>query len=181
MRARVPLTRKGSPYSTRSRTCALDASSSEPFFVYSTCRIHRNYVDCVRWYGDLLLTKSTHNKIVVWKPAPNRDGLPSKVASKSQGLDGALVLGEYRYSQSSIWFLRFGMDPACNYFVVGNMGGHLLVYDLNGIPSGRETLKLTHSQCTAIVRQTAVSHDSRTILAVTEDGSLWRWDASKEK
>jgi polycomb protein EED len=150
---------------------------------YSTCRIHRNYVDCVRWHGDLLLTKSTHSKVVVWKPAPSRDGLSSKAASKSQGLDGALVLGEYHYNKSDIWFLRFGVDPSCNFLVVGNMLGHLLVYDLNGVPTpnGRETLKLHHSQCNAIVRQTAVSYDSKTILAVTEDGSLWRWDATKEK
>ena len=75
------------------------------------------------------------------------------------------------------------MDPSCNFLVVGNMIGHLLLYDLNGVPmpNGRETLKLHHSQCNAIVRQTAVSYDSKTILAVTEDGSLWRWDATKEK
>jgi len=142
--------------------------------LYTTCRVHRNYVDCVRWYGDLLLTKSTHNKVVVWKPAPST---PGKAASKTHGLDGALLLGEYRYTQSNIWFLRFGIDPNHNFMVVGNMGGHLLVYDLAGVPSGREVCKLTHSQCTSIVRQTAVSHDSKTILAVTEDGSLWRWDA----
>ena len=32
--------------------------------MYTTGRVHRNYVDCVRWYGDLLLTKSTHNKVL---------------------------------------------------------------------------------------------------------------------
>ena len=44
--------------------------------------------------------------------------------------------------------------------------------------TGKDACKLTHSQCTGIVRQTATSSDSRTILAVTEDGSLWRWDVA---
>ena len=34
--------------------------------MYTTGRVHRNYVDCVRWYGDLLLTKSTHNKVITY-------------------------------------------------------------------------------------------------------------------
>eukprot|EP00802_Teleaulax_amphioxeia_P017098 Tamp_17242.p1 GENE.Tamp_17242~~Tamp_17242.p1 ORF type:complete len:313 (-),score=67.16 Tamp_17242:86-1024(-) len=144
--------------------------------LYSTCRVHKNYVDCVRWYGDLLLTKSTHNKVVCWKPAPSRD-VGKSGHNKFQGMDGALLLGEYRYSQSNIWFLRFGLDPNFNFMVVGNMGGQLLIYDLAGLPNGRECCKLSHSQCTCIVRQTAVSPDGKTILAVTEDGSLWRWDA----
>ena len=42
----------------------------------------------------------------------------------------------HRYTQSNIWFLRFAMDPASNFMVVGNMVGQLMLYDLAGIPSG---------------------------------------------
>jgi polycomb protein EED len=36
--------------------------------VLSTTRAHPNYVDCVRWLGDLLLTKSVDNVVLLWKP-----------------------------------------------------------------------------------------------------------------
>jgi len=31
--------------------------------------------------------------------------------------------------------------------------------------------------CVLQVRQTAVSHDTPTILACCEDGTIWRWDS----
>lgn len=40
--------------------------------LFSTDRIHRGYVDSVRWMGDCLLTKSTNQRMVLWSPDANR-------------------------------------------------------------------------------------------------------------
>ncbi|KXZ50387.1 hypothetical protein GPECTOR_16g560 [Gonium pectorale] len=36
--------------------------------LFSTLRVHNDYVDCVRWMGDLVLSKSVHDVITLWRP-----------------------------------------------------------------------------------------------------------------
>ena len=50
------------------------------------------------------------------------------------------------------------------------------LHDVHAAPAAAASVCLKSSACSFAVRQTAVSADARTVLAVTEDGSLWRWD-----
>ncbi len=50
------------------------------------------------------------------------------------------------------------------------------LHDVHGAGGAGAGAVLRSSACACAVRQTAVSADARTVLAVTEDGSLWRWD-----
>ena len=41
-------------------------------------QVHFNYVDCVRWIGDLIVSKSVNNRIFVWKPDTKDDLVGTK-------------------------------------------------------------------------------------------------------
>ena len=39
----------------------------------SHAQVHGNYVDCVRWLGGLVLSKSVDFEILLWKPEPSQE------------------------------------------------------------------------------------------------------------
>ena len=39
--------------------------------------------------------------------------------------------------------------------------------------------KLTHQKCNTAIRQTAISKDGNILVAVSDDGCIWRWDRVK--
>lgn len=90
---------------------------------------HRNYVDCVRFLGDLVLSKSTDNCISLWTP----DEVTSS-ASESQS-SSIIHLQDYKMENCNIWYVRFAIDTMNQNLYCGNIDGRIFVWDLSHVGS----------------------------------------------
>lgn len=132
--------------------------------VFFTTRVHSNYVDCVRWLGDIILSKSVENRIVMWRPDSREN------ANKKDGVD---LLQEFEVQDCNLWFMRFSMDFHCNWIAAGNRLGRVVLFDARSAPI-KQVAKLSAPETKAVVRQTAVNYDGSIVLACCDDGSIIR-------
>lgn len=96
---------------TGTRRKANVAMSQFPIFV--TRKVHKHYVDCVMWVGDLLLSKSVHNRMFLWEPEADRESLASPASNYT-------LLEEYVLDVCNVWFIRFAMDRTRRLVACGN-------------------------------------------------------------
>lgn len=143
-----------------------------PSFV--TRKVHKHYVDCVKWVGDLLLSKSVHNRIFLWEPGADRESLASPSSDYT-------LLEEYVLDLCNVWFIRFAMDRTRRLVACGNAHGVVSVFKLEDIPSKplcvicpKDRDKARYSS--AYVRQCAFSEAGDILLAVDDCSCLVQYE-----
>ncbi|CAL5223285.1 g5773 [Coccomyxa viridis] len=154
---------KGKVFHTRQLACP----------TFSSHKVHFNYVDCVRWMGDLIVSKSVKDRIFVWQPDVKDDIVGTK------GL--VHLLHEMDMEDAHVWFVRFAMDKRCRTLACGNRQGTVFVWDpqdMDRKPAARLRREAppASSRAHTTTRQTAVSADGSTIISCCDDSTIWRWD-----
>lgn len=137
---------------------------------FSTRDVHQNYVDCCRWFGRFILSKSIENTINIWKPG-DMDNEPLKPGETS-----TTTIHKLEYTNNDIWFVRFSMDGYLKIVALGNQKGKTFLWDID-VEDFIETKPtiLSHPRCTSAIRQTSLSRDGNLLICVCDDGSIWRW------
>ncbi len=179
------------------------------FPLYNYQGIHWNYVDCIKWFGPALLSKSVSNTIICW--LPNDDSYDTSSSStkrvpgqgKKRRKEGdappgreegeARAVATLRLEDTKdVWWMRFSLDFRGKVLAQGTSRGAVLVYRMHPLKE-HYVAKLKPKRMLGkneeslgsrlLVRQTAVSFDAKTILCCHEDSSLTRYDAveSNEK
>ncbi|SPQ98580.1 unnamed protein product (mitochondrion) [Plasmodiophora brassicae] len=141
------------------------------FPIFSTDRVHSNYVDNVRFFGDMILSKSVEEKIVLWVPSFER-----KTVNESCPVR---VLQECLYSDCDIWYVRFSLDRPMRLVATGNSIGKVFIWDV-GVP-GAAPRVLTSAKSTRTIRHVAFNHNNIFLVASSDIGSVFVWRRQSKK
>lgn len=144
---------------------------------YSSKTLHCNYVDSVAWYGDFIISKQCcANLMQGWTADKLKDPTVKWEVFNNMPLPPI----EFDFDDSTeLWFIRLSIDPMHKYLAVGQDNGDILVWNLDDQHDQNmefRRFKLCHRSCRKPVRQVAFSPDSKILIAVCQDSTVWRWD-----
>jgi len=127
-----------------------------------------NYIDCIRWAGEMLLAKSIHNKVVLME--------------KITGTRRECMRRRHDFSVTNcnIWYLRFAVDPTQQWLALGNMSGVTCVWSVDDAVHRVPMLKLQHPKVNSTIRHCAFALDNKYLLTCTDDSRVIIWNIERK-
>lgn len=127
--------------------------------VYSTGKVHRSFVDCVRFFGDLVISKGQEGLIIVWKP----DDLYSN--------DGVIVLFTIAYPQEFMEMkMRFSVNSESEVIAIGGARSDIFIYRLTWAEHNPLIVKFVIDH-EAFVRGLGFTHNDK-VIGVNDFGDI---------
>lgn len=141
---------------------------------FVTREVHYNYVDCVNWFGDLFLSKSSGDPsaIVCWQPHASKEG-----KQPHHNHNSVTILHEFETKNCDYWYMRFNLNYDRNLMAAGTIDGQIYVWNLdNADPKKVSRITLKHLSSRKVMRQPAFSRDGNVLICGDDSGTIWRWD-----
>ncbi|VDL61041.1 unnamed protein product, partial [Hymenolepis diminuta] len=148
---------------------------------YSTQEPHGNYVDCVRWFGGLVISKSCENRVVVWMPG----NVDSKTSLDLKAIEPPRQ--DAIMDDTELWYIRFDLHLQQRLLALGTGAGSPRIYlwDLSELSMIMDpmpkVLKIVSTgagkaENYSSIRQIRFNADGRILIAVGEGGLIARFD-----
>jgi polycomb protein EED len=146
------------------------------FPILSSREVHSNYVDCIRSFGDLVVSKACENKIVFWQPIPR----PEQYTMRHEVFPRvAQCLHEIEVPHCDMWYMRFRLFKG-SLLAMGTVHGKIYLWNMvnftRGNPKDVKPTILSVNHCTSLIRQVDLSPNGKHLIAVSDSGEVWRWD-----
>ena len=132
--------------------------------------------DCVQFVGDLILSKSVENKVVLWRPIIESEG-DEPVYSK-QPPSGMEYLWKFELEHCNHWFVRFHTaPPKYDILALGNSKGKVYLWHLRGANMSRKPFRTLDTETESSVRMVLFNPHGGQLVAVKDDSTVWLWDS----
>jgi WD40 repeat protein len=156
-------------------------SIEQPFPYFATKKVHRNIVDCVHFCGNMLLSKSSYNSIVLWQPK-DLERTSSKVGSAAyMPPDEVIMLRMFDLDHcGGLWFHRFTVNPTCTLLAIGNMQGEIHIWELDAEKDeASHILRPQNKKVADTVRNVSFNSEGSIIIACTDSGQVYKCHQAK--
>lgn len=130
--------------------------------IYSSSRIHKSYIGCVRFYGELVVSKSLGNRIVVVYPDVSTEIYNPRINSDSVFID------EYRLSDNSQTPGTLSVHLHKMAVFISSLSGVILLFDLKSL--GGEFLPRIVDVKKKKIRDVAI--DENRLIVLYEDNEI---------
>ena len=144
---------------------------------------HSNYVDCVKFWGDLIITKDVEGNILLWTPYK----------------ETIFIVNVYGYEfYEPIWFVKFTVNSKMESVCLGNDNGEVFVFKLregvfkNQYDPDKEVTKKYFNICKEncylkfklekeekVIRKAVITEDEKFFFCISDGGKLW-WKRIKD-
>uniref|UniRef100_A0A7E4UY95 WD_REPEATS_REGION domain-containing protein n=2 Tax=Panagrellus redivivus TaxID=6233 RepID=A0A7E4UY95_PANRE len=151
------------------------------FSTACTKDLHTNYVDCVKFMGNHIITKSCEPSMWLFKfgefddPSPCGRGIHKREETLAQ------PIAQLHVPHTDMWYIKFAMTngpPGKAWVACGNQVGEVHLWDLHKIPiTSDSNFVLKNAHLPKLIRVVDFNRAGDVMLAAGSDGRITRYDA----